>query len=176
MIGLAGALGACALIILLAMAIIIGGRTRELGVLKAIGATDRQVMAQYAVEVVCICLVAIILAMGITALISQSMGDWLLSGNQVAATDTSQQGIVAGGQGAPGQFMAGPMGGNSLYKEGGRFSVASSQEQSTSLDVVYQGNLFLYGVLILLGISLLGMAVPLVWITRLRPARVLSME
>ena len=58
MIGLIGALGACALIILLAMAIIIGGRTRELGVLKAIGATDRQVIAQYAVEVICICLVA----------------------------------------------------------------------------------------------------------------------
>ena len=50
-IGLAGALGACAPIILLAMAIIIGGRTRELGVLKAIGATDRQVVAQYAVKV-----------------------------------------------------------------------------------------------------------------------------
>jgi putative ABC transport system permease protein len=176
MIGLAGALGACALIILLAMAIIIGGRTRELGVLKAIGATDRQVIAQYAVEVVCICLVAIILAMGVTALISQSMGDWLLSGNQATTTETSEQGMVAGAPGAPGQFMAGPMGGSSLYKEGGRFSVASSQEQSTSLDVVYQGNLFLYGVLILLGISLLGMAVPLVWITRLRPARVLSME
>ena len=173
MIGLFGALGACALIILLAMAIIIGGRTRELGVLKAIGATDRQVMAQYAVEVVCICMVAIILAMGVTALISQSMGDWLLSGNQAeTTTETGGEGTVAGGPG----FMVDPMGGSSLYKEGGRFSVASSQEQSTSLDVVYQGNLFLYGILILLGISLLGMAVPLIWITRLRPARVLSME
>ncbi len=89
MIGLVGALGACALIILLAMAIIIGGRTRELGVLKAIGATDRQVIAQFAVEVVCICLVAIILATGVTALISQSMGDWLLSGNQATTTTDS---------------------------------------------------------------------------------------
>jgi putative ABC transport system permease protein len=174
MIGLAGALGACALIILLAMAIIIGGRTRELGVLKAIGATDRQVMAQYAVEVVCICLVAIILATGVTALISQSIGDWLLSGNQAAqTTETGEEGMVAAG---PGQFMGGPMGGSNLYKEGGRFSVASSQDQTASLNVVYQGSMLLYGILILLGISLLGMAVPLVWITRLRPARVLSME
>ncbi|RJP26646.1 MAG: ABC transporter permease [Actinobacteria bacterium] len=175
MIGLAGALGACALIILLAMAIIIGGRTRELGVLKAIGATDRQVIAQYAVEVVCICLVAIVLATGVTALISQSVGDWLLSGNQAAeTTDTGEEGMVAGG---PSQFMGGPMGGGSnLYKEGGRFSVASSEDQSASLDVVYQGSMLLYGILILLGISLLGMVVPLIWITRLRPARVLSME
>jgi len=172
MIGLFGALGACALIILLAMAIIIGGRTRELGVLKAIGATDRQVMAQFAVEVVCICLVAIILATGVTALVSQSVGDWLLSDDQ-AATGTGEEGVAAGGQG---QFMGRGMGSEGLYKEGGRFSVASNQEQTTSLDVVYQGDLFLYGVLILLGISLLGTAVPLVWINRLRPARVLSME
>jgi len=169
-IGLAGALGACALIILLAMAIIIGGRTRELGVLKAIGATDRQVIAQYAVEVVCICLVSIIFAMGATALISQSMGDWLLSGNKATVVEDGQQQAVG-----PGPFRGG-MGNGNLYKNGGRFSIASSQEQSASLEVVYQGNLLLYGILIFLGISLLGMAVPVIWITRLRPARVLSME
>ncbi len=172
MIGLFGALAACALIIVLAMAIIIGGRTRELGVLKAVGATDRQVMAQFAVEVMCICLVAIVLAAGVTALVSQSVGDWLLSDDQ-ARTETGEEGMGAMG---PGQFMGGGMGSGSLYKKGGRFSVASSREQAAGLDVVYQGSLFLYGVLIFLGISLLGMATPLVWITRLRPARLLSME
>jgi thiol:disulfide interchange protein len=68
------------------------------------------------------------------------------------------------------------MGSGSLYKEGGGFNIASTTEQAASLDVVWQGSMLLYGILILLGISLLGMAVPLVWITRLRPARVLSME
>ena len=174
MIGLAGALGACALIILLAMAIIIGGRTRELGVLKAIGATDRQVMAQYAVEVICICLVAIILATGVTALVSQSVGDWLLGENQVTENGADQEEMVAGG---PGQMMMrGGMGGDTLYKEGGTFSAISGPDQTASIDVVYQGSMLLYGILILLGISLLGIVVPLIWITRLRPARVLSME
>jgi ABC-type antimicrobial peptide transport system permease subunit len=168
-IGLAGALGACALIILLAMAIIVGGRTRELGVLKAIGATDRQVISQFAVEVICICLVAIVLATGATALISQSIGDWLLSGSETTQVEEGE------GQSGPAALMS-RLTERNLYKEGGMFSTASSDKETAELNVVYQGNMLLYGILILLGISLLGMAIPVVWIIRLRPARVLSME
>jgi len=168
-IGLAGALGACALIILLAMAIIIGGRTRELGVLKAIGATDRQVITQYAVEVICICLVSIILATGATALISQSIGDWLLSGSETTQVQEEEE------SSGPAALMS-RLTERNLYKEGGLFSTPSGEDEEAELNVVYQGDMLLYGILILLGISLLGMAIPVVWITRLRPARVLSME
>jgi putative ABC transport system permease protein len=172
-IGLAGALGACALIILLAMAIIVGGRTRELGVLKAIGATDRQVIAQFAVEVVCICLAATVLAAGVTAVVGQRMGDWLMSGSgggaetAVSAQEAPNGASFAGG--VPG--MPGMSGAN-----GGGLYVVSSHEQAADLHVVYRGSLLLYAILILFIISLLGMAVPVAWITRLRPARVLSME
>jgi ABC-type antimicrobial peptide transport system permease subunit len=170
MIGLAGALGACAVIILLAMVIIVSGRIRELGILKAIGSTDRQVIGQFAFEILCICLVAIILAMGATALIGQSLGNWILP-KTTAKTSTSTQAQTQGGPGgAPGAQ-------NKLYKEGGRFTQATStQKQAAKLNVVYRGSLFLYAILILVGLSLVGMAIPLVWIIRLRPARVLSME
>jgi len=173
LIGLAGALGACAVIILLAMIIIVSGRTRELGILKAIGSTDGQVIGQFAFEILCICLVAIILAMGATALIGQSLGNWLLP--KTAATTTSQQAqSSAGSSGGPMRAL----GGGGLYKEGGRynFNAASQKQQAAKLNVVYRGSLFLYGILILLGLSLFGMAIPLIWIIRLRPARVLSME
>jgi putative ABC transport system permease protein len=171
-IGLAGALGACALIILLAMVIIVSGRTRELGILKAIGGTDRQVIGQFAVEVLCMCLVAIILAMGVTAVIGQSMGNWLLpKTNKTASTQSSAP--TGGPPGMPG----GPMGSNSLYKEGSRgIASTATQTPASKINVVYRGALFLYGVLILLGISLIGIVIPVFWITRLRPARVLSME
>jgi ABC-type antimicrobial peptide transport system permease subunit len=171
-IGLAGALGACALIILLAMIIIVSGRTRELGILKAIGSTDKQVIGQFAFEVLCICLVAIIFAMGATALIGQSLGNWLLPKTSKTTTQTQQaQGGSAGG------FMQ-MLNGSKLYKEGGRYNTASASQgnQAARLNVVYRGALFLYGVLILVLISLIGMAIPIFWIIRLRPARVLSME
>jgi putative ABC transport system permease protein len=172
-IGLAGALGACALIILLAMVIIVSGRTRELGVLKAIGSNDRQVIAQFAFEVLFICLVAIILAMGVTAVIGQSMGNWLLP--KTKTTAASQQSSTQGGPGGVIRMFTGQ---GRLYKEGGRFnmSASSQKQQAAKLNVVYRGSLFLYGILILLGISLVGMAIPVFWIIRLRPARVLSME
>ena len=169
-IGLAGALGACALIILLAMVIIISNRTRELGILKAIGSTDRQVIGQFAVEILCVCLVAIILAMGATALIGQSMGNWLLP--KTTTTASSQQSSSSTPGGAPGGMMSQ----NKLYKEGSRFTNSSSTQQTAKLNVVYRGTLFLYGILMLVGISLVGMAIPVFWIIRLRPARVLSME
>jgi putative ABC transport system permease protein len=168
MIGLIGALGACALIILLAMAIIIGGRTRELGVLKAIGATGRQVIVQYAAEVICICLVSVILATGATVLISQGIGNWLLSGSV-------QNEVVEEGEEAR-EYTGSYLSDRKLYKEGGLYSVAVEEDKAVNLNVIYQGDLLLYGILILFGISLLGMAVPVIWITRLRPARVLSME
>ncbi len=170
-----GALGACALIIILAMAIIVGGRTRELGVLKAIGATDRQVIVQFAVEVVCICLVSIVLATGVTAIVGQKLGDWLMSGNDTAQAQTETQVATNGTQGGPGGMMVG--GPPGMAGDGGSLYItADTSNTDTDLNVVYRGGLFLYGILILFFLSLLGMAVPVVWITRLRPARVLSME
>lgn len=175
-IGLAGALGACALIVLLAMGITIGSRTKELGVLKALGATNGQVIAQYAVEVVCITLVAIVIAMGATTLIGQRLGNWMLSDNQATSTQQQQNQVAIPGGGAVNiQGGGGPAG---TFNERLRNQVmnTSAMEQAGSIQVVYRGSLFLYGIGLLVVISLLGMAVPVIWIARIRPARILSME
>jgi ABC-type antimicrobial peptide transport system permease subunit len=148
------------------MAIIISGRTRELGVLKAIGATGPQVIFQYATEVICICLVSVILATGATVLISQGIGNWLLS--------SSAQNEVVGEEAKA--YTGDYLSDRKLYKEGGLYTTTAEDGETVNLNVIYQGDLLLYGILILFGISLLGMAVPVIWITRLRPARVLSME
>lgn len=219
LIGLAGALGACALIVLLAMGITIGSRTKELGVLKALGATNRQVIGQYAIEVVCITLVAIVLAMGATAIIGQHLGNWMLSGNQTTTNSQNNQiaaGPVAISPGTQGNGssnagtnngtnggtnngtnsgnnnqsgnagsapsgnmqMAPPGGGDFSFRQrlSNQVMNTTAEQQASSIQVVYRGSLFLYGILILIIISLLGMAVPIIWIVRIRPARILSME
>jgi len=169
-IGFAGALAACTLIILLSMMIIVSGRKREIGILKAIGSRDSQVIGQFAIEILCVCLVATILALGATAIIGQSLGNWLMPKAKTSVQKASYQSF-------PGPQMIQMMS-NHLYKSGSRFNLAQEDNkgQSVKLNVVWRGSMFLYGAGMLLLISLIGMSIPILAITRLRPARVLSME
>ncbi len=168
-IGLAATLGACVLIVILSMVIIIGYRTKELGILKAIGAKNLQVIGQYAVEVVLICLFAVVLASGASGFTAKKMGDWLLP------ETTMQNGSVLQ---APSKAMPMFARDRSLYKEGSGFQGVSSEsnESFATLDVTYRGVLFVYAALMLLVLSLFGMAIPVVRLVRLEPVKVLRME
>ncbi|MEJ5186679.1 MAG: ABC transporter permease, partial [Candidatus Geothermincolales bacterium] len=169
-IGLVGSLVACALVILLAMAMIVNGRRRELGVLKALGASDSRILLQLGAEVMAVCLVAVLLASGASALISQKMGDWL-SSQEGAVTEEEAQSP------GPGQVIRQAIGSPNLYREGGRFAFYSTaKEEPVELDVIFRGGLLLYGALIFAGVVLLGLVFPVVIIARLRPAAVLSTE
>ena len=81
-IGLWGSLGACVLILFLSMLLIVRGRVKELGVLKAVGAADRQILFQFGVEVVMLCLVAVLIASGLTAIFGQKLGGLAAEGEQ----------------------------------------------------------------------------------------------
>ncbi len=164
-IGLWGSLGACVLILLLSMLLMVRGRVKELGVLKAVGAADRQILAQLAVEVVALCLVAVILASAATAVLGQSLGNWLLSENiNSGAQEQGQEQDRAPGMIR--QFQ----GGGSPGRLAGDSSVGSQ------IKVLFGNELFLYACLILLGVCLAGMVIPVVGVVRIRPARVLRME
>ncbi len=164
-IGLWGSLGACVLILLLSMLLIVRGRVKELGVFKAVGAADRQILAQLAVEVVVLCLVAVIIASAATAALGQSLGNWLLSENiRTEAPEQNQK--QDGGQGMMRQFQGG----------GSPGRLASDSSVGNQIKVLFGNELFLYACLILLGVCLTGMVIPVVGVVRVRPARVLRME
>jgi putative ABC transport system permease protein len=73
--------GAGAAVIILAMTMVVRDRRREIGVLKAIGASDRQVVLQFAVENGAIALIAVVLALGVAMVTVQPVANQVLAGN-----------------------------------------------------------------------------------------------
>ncbi len=168
-IGLWGSLGACVLILLLSMLLIVRGRVKELGVLKAVGAANRQILVQFAVEVVMLCLVAVLIASGMTAVFGQKLGDWLLKESNATVEAPTEVENGQGGQGA----MAGAM---QALQGGSQGKYAPPSNAGNEIKVLFGSDTFLYACLLLLGVCLLGMVIPVVWVARLRPAQVLRME
>jgi len=166
-IALWGSLGACALILLLAMLLIVRGRVKELGVLKAVGAADRQILGQLAFEVVGLCLVAVIIATIMTAIFGQGLGNWMIKGNRPVEESTQNGGQDGAGVG---QMLSQLRGGGAPAEAAGESSAGRE------IQVLFTSKLFLFGALMLLGICLLGMVVPVIGVIRLRPAVVLRME
>ena len=166
-IGLWGSLGACVLILFLSILLVVRGRVKELGVLKAVGGANRQVLAQFAVEVAALCLVAMLMASGATALIGQRLGDWLLKESNAPTVEQEE--------GANGQAQGGAAAMRALRGESqGKF--VSLEGAESDIKVLLDGRTFLYACLLLLLICLLGMVIPVVGVARLRPAQVLRME
>jgi putative ABC transport system permease protein len=170
-IGLWGSLGACVLILFLSMLLIVRGRVKELGVLKAVGAADRQILFQFGVEVVMLCLVAVLIASGLTAIFGQKLGDWLLkeSNATVQAPSEVENGQNSGQAG----MMNGAM---NVLRGNSQGKYAPPSDAGNQIKVLFGSETFLYACLMLLGVCLLGMVIPVVWVARLRPAQVLRME
>jgi putative ABC transport system permease protein len=91
---LAGATGAAAVILLLVMVMIVRERKREIGILKAIGASNRRIMAQFTTEALTFTLLG--LAVGLLA--------GLAAASPVTSALVSHSGAssAAGGAGPPG--------------------------------------------------------------------------
>ncbi len=169
-IGLWGSLGACVLILFLSMLLIVRQRVKELGVLKAVGAADRQILLQFGVEVVMLCLVAVVIASGMTAIFGQSLGDWLLKESNATVEAPAE---VEDGNGIGGGMMGGAV---EALQGGSQGKYAPPSDTGNEIKVLFGSETFLYACLMLLGVCLMGMVIPVVWVARLRPAQVLRME
>ncbi len=166
-IGLGGSLGACVLILLLSMLLVVRGRMKELGVLKAVGSADRQILAQFAVEVAVLCMAAMIIASLATAVIGQSLGEWLMEESNAAEAAPAEQSVEeARGGGAALSALRGSSQGKYI----------PPADADSDIVVMFGSRAFLYACLMLMLICLLGMVIPVVGVTRLRPAQVLRME
>ncbi|MEV0643857.1 FtsX-like permease family protein [Phytomonospora sp. NPDC050363] len=153
-----------AVIVFFTLALTVRERRKEVGVLKAIGATSRGVVAQFGIEAVTLVLAATVLGLGVTMLTSNLIADVLVTTNTPAAEDTT--GAMTGG--GPGKVT--------------RVMGPGGEEPQSAADLIGEvtaglgWNTLALGVASALGIALLGSVVPAWLIARVRPAEVLRGE
>ncbi len=147
------ALAASAGIILFATVLATRQRIREIGILKAIGASGSQVILQFGVETLVVALIAGVIGALVTFPTAQSVANGL-----VTASSTST-GVGPGTGGRP---------------FGGVGAAASTAADTVSVPVT--PTIFIYAVLLALVLALLASAAPAWRVSKIRPAEVLRFE
>ncbi|TAK89218.1 ABC transporter permease [Patescibacteria group bacterium] len=152
---LVGSVFAGAIIILLAMMMIVRERRREIGVLKAIGASNIKVVTQFVAEAITFTLLAAIVGIGIG----------VAAGGAVTKILVSSSANSAAGSGG---MMGGPRTFGSLAGIGG--------ESLRSIQATVGWEVLGYGFLAALIIAVAGSSIPAYIIARVRPAEVMRAE
>ncbi len=177
LIGFIAALGTAGLIVLLIMIMVVRERRREIGVLKAIGASNRSIGIQFVFEALVLVVMGSVVGAVIASFSSNSIVGALVSGNTgttAAAAGSGRQGLRAAGQAAAG-FGAGGFG--AAAGPGGRrgaFAGASQLIGTVSTSLGWQT--LVLGVLGIVLIAALGALIPALLTAKVRPIEVLRGE
>jgi len=178
---LIGAAIAGSIIILLTMVMIVRERRREIGVIKAIGASNSRVIFQFMTEAITLTIMGAIIGLGIGVVGSGPVTNLLVtnsSNNTTTASTTTGAGPVtsrsfggsasitinrsSGGRGVGG-FLTRQFG------SGGKFSISD-------IHAVVGWNILLYSLAAILFIAIIGSTVASGLIAKIRPAEVMRTE
>lgn len=171
--GVIAATIAGAVIVLLAMVMVVRERRREIGVIKAIGGTNRSIMTQFITEGVTLTVVGTIIGLGIGVAASGPLTQSLVS-NQSSNPETGGQGPMVR-QGGP-ITMGGASGRPVMRAEGPNSLAGRLSANLTSVTSSVTPQTFAISGAIILLIAVVGSAVPAWTIARIRPAEVLRTE
>jgi putative ABC transport system permease protein len=164
-------------IMVLLMVLVMRGRLREIGILRAIGAKSRTVVSQFALETVGIAVVAVVIAIPSVLAINTFLPDLIRPGTTAeAAASDQQQGGFLGPPGGPG---GGPGGNVSVAIGGPAGDPVRTEELEAALDHIDASvgpEVIAIGAAIAILLGLVGSLVTVVTVARLRPADVLRME
>ncbi|HEU4715673.1 MAG TPA: FtsX-like permease family protein [Candidatus Saccharimonadales bacterium] len=172
--GVIAAAIAGAVIVLLAMIMVVRERRREIGVIKAIGGTNRSIMTQFITEGVTLTIMGTIVGLGIGVAASGPLTQSLVS-NQSSSTETQGQGRMI--QGGPIMRSEGGASAGPIMRAGGPGGFANQLGANlTSVTSSVTPQTFIISGAIILLIAIVGSAVPAWTIARIRPAEVLRTE
>jgi putative ABC transport system permease protein len=157
-IGLVAALVASAATILISVGLVTRQRVKEIGILKAVGASNWHLTAQFGIETVVVTVVAALVGALATFPLAQSVADGLVS-DPVASVGPS--GFATGRPGVKAIGIGGPEGAGGLLGD---------------IDVAVSPELFLYALGIAIGLAIVASTVPAWYVARVKPAEVLRHE
>jgi putative ABC transport system permease protein len=153
---LIGAVVAGAVIILLTMIMIVRERRREIGVIKAIGASNINVMTQFASEAVTFTILGSIFGIILGVLAANPITKMLVNNSTSTASGPS---VMSGPGGGGGPRFAGRIG-----------------ENITNVTASVGWDIILYGLGVAILIAIIGSALASFFIAKVRPAEVMRAE
>jgi putative ABC transport system permease protein len=153
---LIGAVAAGAVIIFMTMIMIVRERRREIGVLKAIGASNVKVTGQFMAEAVTLTVLAAIIGIAIGIIAANPITNMLVSNSSDSTT----------------QQVGGPGGG--MRAAGG--AIGGLQNSVTNVTTSVGWDIILYGFGAALLIAVVGAGVASLFIAKIRPAEVMRVE
>lgn len=155
------------LIVLLIMIMVVRERRREIGVLKAIGASNRTIGAQFVIEALVLVVMGSVVGAVVAAFSSNPIVNALVAGNTSSAATTGVAGAGPGGAGPGG-------GGEGFTRARGAFAGAEQLIGTVSTSLGWQTLVF--GVAGILLIAALGALIPALLTAKVRPIEVLRGE
>lgn len=155
---LIGAVVAGAVIILLTMIMIVRERRREIGVLKAIGASNVKVVGQFASEAVTFTLLGAVIGVVLGIVAGNPITKLLVNNASSSSTQTVGQGMGMGGGRGVGR----------AFGEAGR--------NLSNVHAVIGWDIILYGLGVAVLIAIIGSALASFFIAKVRPAEVMRAE
>lgn len=157
---LIGAVVAGAVIIFMTMIMIVRERRREIGVIKAIGASNIKVAGQFMAEAVTLTVLAAIIGIIIGTVAASPITDMLVSNSTNSnSTQTMQRGPGSGG---PGGAL--------------RMAFGGAQDSVTNVTTSVGVDIIAYGLGAALLIAVVGSGVASLFIAKIRPAEVMRVE
>jgi putative ABC transport system permease protein len=155
------------------MLMIVRERRREIGVLKAIGASNLRVIGQFMVEAVTLTILAAVVGILIGMVAADPITKTLV--NNSTNTSTSQTAAVGGpGGGGFGIRTGAATGAPSFVRRGQGLGRVSSN--ITNIHAVVSFSIVLYGIATALLIALVGSGIASWTIAKIRPAEVMRTE
>ena len=164
---LIGATIAGGIIILLTMVMVARERRREIGVLKAIGASNTKIVSQFAVEAVTLTLIGAVIGILIGILGANPITKLLVS-SSTSSTTNSIQGVTISGPGFSG--------GGPRFTTGGRGAFGFVSRNFTNVHAVVGWNILLYGLGVAVLVSIVGSTVVAFLISKIKPIEVMRAE